>query len=191
MNAVRQPGIVAPDGAGRLSGEMPRLALIVPLLLLTAACGTGAPESMAIGSPAPDFALQGTDGKAHSLVRLLQQPRPRCRLHVQSLSGVAAVRSADREAPRGLPEPGRCGGGDQPRQSEGPSTRRAEPHRRRRFARRHEGASGAPAPCLPVSLGRRDAVPRQQFKVVATPQIFVFDKDRTLRYQGRIDDQRA
>src|SRR5688572_25827135 len=46
---------------------MPRLARLIALLILTAACGTGAPASMAIGSPAPAFSLPGTDGRVHSL----------------------------------------------------------------------------------------------------------------------------
>ena len=165
---------------------MPRFALIVQLMLLTAACGTGAPESMAVGSPAPDFTLQGTDGKAHSLsdysgsrvlavvftcnhcpASQLYEARI-AKLHEDYRNQGVAVVAINPDNPKALrlDELSHTDVGD----SLDDMKVRAE-HRRLAYPYLSGGEAVA-----------------KQFQVVATPQIFVFDKDRTLRYQGRIDN---
>ena len=61
------------------------------LLVCVAGCGGGS-RSLAIGSAAPDFSLPGIDGKTHSLAEYAPEPCARGRVHLQSLSGVAALR---------------------------------------------------------------------------------------------------
>jgi peroxiredoxin len=168
---------------------MPRLARLIALLILTAACGTGAPASMAIGSPAPAFSLPGTDGRVHSLAdyagsRVLVivftcNHCPASQLYEARLAklyddyrnrGVALVAiNPDNPKALRLDEMSHTDVGES---LDDMKTRAA--HRRFEYPYLSDGEALA-----------------KQFKVVATPQIFVFDADRTLRYQGRIDDNQA
>jgi peroxiredoxin Q/BCP len=43
---------------------MPRVGLVVPFLLAASVAGA---EQVVVGSPAPPFALAGSDGRIHSL----------------------------------------------------------------------------------------------------------------------------
>ena len=158
-------------------------------MLLAAGCGTGAPESMAIGSPAPDFTLQGTDGKAHSLSdyassRVLAivftcNHCPASQLYEARIAklyedyrnqGVAVVAiNPDNPKVLRLDQLSHTDVGE----SLDDMKTRAE-HRRLTYPYLSDGETLA-----------------KQFKIVATPQIFVFDQGRTLRYQGRIDDHGA
>ena len=74
----------------------PRAGAAIAMLLAGAVfgCRSGASPSLALGSPAPDFTLPGVDGQTHSLRDYRGQPGAGGGLHVQHLSGVAAVRSA-------------------------------------------------------------------------------------------------
>ena len=165
---------------------MPRLALILPLMLLSAACG-----SRHAGVDAPRLTgarlhVAGHRRQGTLACRLRRQPRPRHRLHVQSLSGVAVVRSADREALRGLPDQGVAVVAINP---DNPKALRLD-------ELSHTDVGESLDDMKTRAEHRRLAYPylsggealAKQFKVVATPQIFVFDKNRALRYQGRIDN---
>ena len=156
-------------------------------MLLTAACGTGAPESMAIGSPAPDSRCRAPTASYPRLSDYSSSRVLAVAFTCNHCPGVRALRSADREAPRGLPEPGRCRSGDQP---DNPKALRLD-----ELSHTDVGDSlddiklrAVSTGALPTRTSRAARPVAKQFKVVATPQIFVFDKDRTLRYQGRIDN---
>ena len=143
---------------------------------------------MPIGSPAPDFTLPGTDGRAHSLAdyadsRVLVivftcNHCPASQLYEARLSkiyedyrnrGVALV-AINPNSPKAF------------RLDELSHTDVGESldDMKTRVAHRH-----LEYPYL--SDGETETLAKQ-FGVVATPQIFVFDEDRKLRYQGRIDN---
>jgi peroxiredoxin len=167
---------------------MMRPLLLLALALIVPACGTSEPPGLALGSPAPDFTLPGIDGRMHSLrdyagsqilavvftcntcpTSQLYEARIR-KLHEEYRDkGVAVVAinpnqpSAMRLADLGYTDVGE-----------------SLDDMKIRAAHRH-----IDYPYL--SDGETQAVSKQ-FGVAATPQIFVFDRARTLRYQGRIDD---
>jgi len=143
---------------------------------------------LAIGSPAPDFALTGVDGETYRLadfaaarvlavvfqcnhcpVSQLYEARIQ-RLHEDYKSkGVAVVAiSPDHPAALRFEDLSHSDVGD----SFEEMRIRAE-HRRFGYPYLYDGET------QDVSA---------KFGVVATPQIFIFDADRRLRYQGRIDD---
>ena len=165
---------------------MARLAQLVALILLTAACGTGAPPSMPIGSPAPAFSLPGIDGRTHSLAdyassRVLAlvftcNHCPASQLYEARLAklyedyrnrGVAVV-AINPNSPKAL-RLDELSHTDVGESLDDMKTRAA--HRHLEYPYLADGETLA-----------------KQLKVVATPQIFVFDQARTLRYQGRIDN---
>ena len=164
------------------------LAVVLTLALSTIACGSR-PAGPGFGAPAPDFALPGADGRTHSLgdspaaallaVVFTCNTCPASQLYearIQKLhddyrgKGVAVVAiNPNRPAALQLADLGYTDVGESLERHEG--ARRAPPPRRIRTCR--------------TARRRRST---RQFGVVATPQIFVFDQARTLRYQGRIDD---
>jgi peroxiredoxin len=177
-----------------------RLA-VIPLLALTALAGlaprrTGAepgvqgpgyPQPLAIGADAPEFALPGIDGKTYSLASFkdaralaviftavhcptaeVYEERLKTLVDEYSRKGVAfvAIQPNNAEAVR-LDEMGYTDLGDS---LEDMKIRAA--HRGFNFPFLYDGETQA------IS---------RQYGPVATPHVFVFDKDRKLRYQGRID----
>jgi thiol-disulfide isomerase/thioredoxin len=140
---------------------------------------------MPIGSPAPDFTLSGTDGRSHSLSdyagsRVLAivftcNHCPASQLYEARIAklyedyrnqGVAVVAiNPDNPKALRLDELSHTDVGESLDDMKTRAT-----YRRLEYPYLSDGETLA-----------------KQFKVVATPQIFVFDKDRTLRYQGRID----
>lgn len=160
------------------------------LFLLLAIAGCGAPEhpGLAIGAPAPAFSLPGIDGKVHALgdydgspvlaVVFMCNHCPASQLYERRVNrfyetyrdkGVALV-AINPDSPKAvrLDEMGYTDTDD----SLSGMKARAE-HRKLRYPWLFDGDAQIVA---------------KQFGVTATPQIFVFDRDRKLRYQGRIDD---
>jgi peroxiredoxin len=159
------------------------LALCLPV--------TGAEKSvLAIGQPAPDFDLPGIDGKNHRLAEYAASPvlvvlftcnhcptaqaaegRVKQMVTAYRDKGVqwVAISPNDPKAVR-IDELGYAVHGDTLEEM-----------------KRHAAEQGFDFPYLydgdtqSVSLA---------FGVIATPQVFIFDKDRKLRYQGRIDDSK-
>jgi peroxiredoxin len=144
---------------------------------------------LAIGSPAPDFALPGIDGKIHKLSDYRSSPFlmvmficnhcPTSQLYEGRIKklvddykdkGVAAVaiQPNDPTAIR-LSELGYTDVSDSLEEMKV----RAE-YRHFNFPYLYDGETQK------VS---------NQFGVVATPHVFIFDKDRKLQYEGRIDDR--
>jgi thiol-disulfide isomerase/thioredoxin len=165
-----------------------RRLLILATVAIAAACGSGASSSLALGAAAPDFSLPGIDGQTHRLadyaasqvlsVVFMCNHCPASQQYerrIQKLyedyrgKGVAVVainpNAAESLTPLDLKY---SDGGD------------SLADMKARAAFRHLD--------FPYLYDGDAQVTSKAFKVVATPQIFVFDKTRTLRYQGRIDD---
>lgn len=161
---------------------------LAPLSAGSTARAADEPKTLEIGSPAPDFDLPGVDGKRHKLsdykdakvlaVVFTCNHCPTAQAYEDRLiklqqdykdKGVAlvAINPNDPLAVR-LDELGYSDLGDS---LEDMKLRQAE----KKF----------PFPYL--DDGETQAVARA-YGVVATPHVFVFDGDRKLRYQGRIDD---
>jgi len=168
---------------------------VVALLLMTlvvygsaAGCGKAASATLALGAMAPSFALAGADGKTHSLtdyssssvlvVVFTCNHCPAAQLYEQRIQrlhadyrtrGVAVVAiNPDSVKTVGLRE---LAYSDVPDSLEGMATRAA--YRHLDYPYLYDGNAQAAAAA---------------FKVIALPQVFVFDAQRTLRYVGRIDD---
>lgn len=167
---------------------MSRLLSLV-LALAPLAARADDPTPLAIGSPAPDFRLPGVDGKTYTLsdfrdARVLvvlftcnhcptaQAYEERvARLHADYKDrGVAlvAISPNDPLAVR-LDELGYTDLGD----SFDDMKIRARDHK---FA-------------YPYLYDGETQATSRAYGVLATPHVFIFDADRKLRYQGRIDDQ--
>ena len=158
------------------------------VLLVVAGCGAGSHRSLAIGSPAPDFALPGIDGKVHSLSeyassRVLavvftcnhcpasQQYENRLRQIDEDYrnKGVTLV-AINGDNPDAVPlsELAYSDGGDSLAEMKARAA-----HRRLLYPYLFDGDSQG------VSA---------KFGVETMPHIFMFDEQRKLKYEGRIDD---
>jgi peroxiredoxin len=158
------------------------------LALLASACSSGEPASLALGSPAPDFALPGVDGQIHSLrdysgSRVLavvftcntcpasQLYEARIRKLHEDYRGTGVIVVAINPNKPGAMRLADLGYSDVGESLADMKIRAA--HRRIDYPYLSDGE----AQTLSKQLG-----------VAATPHIFVFDQARKLRYQGRIDD---
>ncbi|MEP6915171.1 MAG: redoxin family protein [Acidobacteriota bacterium] len=162
--------------------------LLPVLLVLLAACGAKDGATLAIGSSAPDFSLPGVDGKTHTLGEFASSQVlavvftcnhcPASQLYESRLKalhedyrakGVTLI-AVNPDNPRSiaLSELAYTDVGDSLADMKVRAT-----HRRLEYPYLYDGESQA----LTAKFG-----------VTATPQIFIFDRDRKLRYQGRIDD---
>ena len=160
------------------------VALTLPLL----ACAKVGSPSLALGSPAPDFTLPGVDGRSHSLhdyvssrVLVIVFTCNTCaasqlyearlnRLHDDYRDKGVAVVAINPNQPEAL-QLADLGYTDVGESLDDMKIRAT--HARIAYPYLSDGATQAVA---------------KQFGVVTTPQVFVFDQARTLRYQGRIDD---
>ncbi len=161
----------------------------LPIVLFAAAgCNAGTDRSLAIGSPAPDFALPGVDGKVHSLgeyasSRVLavvftcnhcpasQRYEDRLRrIDEEYRSRGVTLVAINCDNPDALPlsELTYSDLGD----SLADMKARAS-HRRIQYPYLYDGDTQS------VSA---------KFGVETMPHVFVFDEQRKLRYEGRIDD---
>ena len=166
-----------------------RKPLIAILFALAAsACGTARTAGLDPGSAAPEFSLPGVDGRTHALrdyagsrvlavvftanscpASQLYEARIR-QLHEQYRDKGVTVVAINPNTPEAM-QLADLAYTDVGETLDDMKMRAA--HRRLEF------------PYL--SDGETQAVTKQ-FGVVAVPHIFVFDQARTLRYQGRIDD---
>jgi peroxiredoxin len=160
------------------------------LLLLLAIAGCSVPEdpALAIGASAPAFSLPGIDGRVHTLGDYAASPVlavvfmcnhcPVSELYERRVNrlyetyrdqGLALV-AINPDSPKSvrLDEMGYTDTDD----SVSGMKARAE-HRKLRYPWLFDGDAQLVA---------------KHFGVRATPQVFVFDRDRKLRYRGRIDD---
>jgi thiol-disulfide isomerase/thioredoxin len=162
---------------------------LLPLLVLSlAACRANPHPTLATGSTAPDFALPGADGRTHTLneyasARVLAvvftcNHCPASQLYENRLKkldevyrqkGVALI-AINSDNP-GSFHLGELGYTDVADSLAGMKVRAAQRHLPYPYL--YDGDSQAAATA---------------FGVVAMPHIFVFDRNRALRYQGRVDD---
>jgi thiol-disulfide isomerase/thioredoxin len=166
----------------------PVAAAGVLLTVVAAGCGSRGAETLAIGSPAPRFALPGTDGRTHSLddyarsavlavvftcnhcpIAQLYEQRIQ-RLHADYRGRGVAVVAINPDSPKTVSLKDQAYT-DVPDTLEGMAVRAA--HRKLEYPYLYDGDAQAAAAA---------------FKVVALPQIFVFDAQRRLQYVGRLDD---
>lgn len=175
--------------------SMRRLALLLVLVLASAfaavalpGCRSGPAPSMALGATAPDFELPGVDGKAHTLAEYagsqvlavvftcnhcpasqLYERRIQKLYDDYRIKGVAVVAINPNN-------PDAIAVSDLRYSDVGDSLddmKARAKHRRLEYPYLYDGEHQA------VS---------KAFNVKVTPQMFVFDRDRKLRYEGRIDD---
>jgi thiol-disulfide isomerase/thioredoxin len=143
---------------------------------------------LSIGAQAPDFSLPGVDGKVHTLTEYARTPIlaivfesnhcPVSMLYETRIKkiyedyrnrGVTVV-AINPNSPRAV-RLDEMGYTDVPDSLEAMKIRAA--YRHREWPYLYDGGTQATA---------------ARFGAVATPHIFVFDRNRTLQYQGRIDD---
>ena len=160
----------------------------VMLSIVAGGCGRQVPATLAIGAPAPAFTLPGIDGKTHSLDEFARSAVlvvvftcnhcPAAQLYEQRIQrlhadyrgrGVTVV-AINPDNPKAVPLED-LAYTDLPDTLDGMTARAA--HRQLDFPYLYDGDAQAAATA---------------FKVVATPQVFVFDAGRRLQYVGRLDD---
>jgi len=170
---------------------MSRLLALSVMMLAAAGTAFGAEDpypTLAIGSPAPDFALPGIDGKAHKLSEYSSSPVlaivftcnhcPTAQLYESRIKKLAADYRDQGVALIAIepndPDAVRLGELGYTDVSDGLEDMkiRAE-HRKFNFPYLYDGETQA------VS---------RAYGPKATPHLFVFDKARKLRYEGRIDN---
>lgn len=165
-----------------------RAALAVLALVSIAACGVDPHPTLAIGSPAPDFNLPGIDGRNYSLADYSNAPIlvlvftcnhcPASQLYEGRIKklyedyrgkGIALVAiNPDSPSTIRLSDLAYSDVGDSLAEMKARAT-----HRHFEYPYLYDGEVQA----LSTKIG-----------AIATPHIFVFDQQRKLRYQGRIDD---
>lgn len=165
--------------------------LLLFLFLASAACRGNPDPTLAIGSPAPDFALPGVDGKTHTLS---EYSKSRVLAIVFTCNHCPASQLYERRI-RKLHEDYREKGvalvainPNNPgsiRLSELAYTDVADSlaEMKSRAVYRHIE--------YPYLYDGDTQTLSRKLGVVATPQILVFDERRTLQYQGRIDDNQS
>jgi thiol-disulfide isomerase/thioredoxin len=165
-----------------------RLLLVLVLVLVAAGCRRSEHPALAIGAVAPAWSLRGVDGKTHALADYAQSPVlavvftcnhcPAAELYEERIArlyatyhdkGLALVAvNPDSTKTVRLDEMGYTDVDDSPAGMKARATFRKLPY-----------------PYLYDGDGQTTAA---AFGVETTPEIFVFDRERTLRYHGRIDD---
>ncbi len=167
---------------------MTKWRLLPFLLLSVAGCSAAADPTLPLGAPAPDFALPGVDGKTHTLgeyssspvlavvftcnhcpVSQLYENRIK-KLHEDYRSKGVTLLAISADNPGSL-SPSELSYTDVGDSLAEMKTRAA--YRHIEYPYLYDGDTQA------VAL---------KFGVAATPQMYVFDRERKLRYQGRIDD---
>jgi thiol-disulfide isomerase/thioredoxin len=165
-----------------------RLLPVLVLVLVAAGCRRSEHPALAIGATAPALSLRDVDGKTHALADYAQSPVlavvftcnhcPAAELYEERLArlyatyhdkGLALVAvNPDSTKTVRLDEMGYTDVDDSPAGMKARATFRKLPY-----------------PYLYDGDGQTTAA---AFGVETTPEIFVFDRERTLRYHGRIDD---
>jgi peroxiredoxin len=152
-----------------------------------ASCQTDHPI-LALGSPAPDFALPGVDGKVHKLSDYAASP---VLAVVFTCNHCPIAQMYEQRIERLYEEYGKRGLAVVAIQGNDPKALTINeldcsdisdtlPEMKIRFAYKHLH--------YPYLYGGETQAVTRAYGPQATPHIFIFDKDRRLRYEGRIDD---
>src|SRR6266436_3779397 len=163
-------------------------AFLLLFVSLTAAWPQDNHVTLAIGSPAPDFSLPGVDGKAHKLSDYAASPLlaivfscnhcPTAKLYEGRIKRIAAdYRSKGVALVAIQPNDPNALRVDEMVMSDMSDSLaemkiRAE-YRHFNFPYLYDGATQSVA---------------EAYGPKATPHVFIFDRDRKLRYEGRVDD---
>jgi peroxiredoxin len=167
---------------------MTKRLLLIVALALTSACARGDRPKLALGSTAPDFTLPGVDGRSHSLRDYANSPVlavvftcntcPTSQLYEARIrklhedyrdKGVTVLAiNPNKPAAMQLADLGYSDGGES---LEDMKARAA--HRGMEYPYLFDGDAQSVA---------------NAFGVVTMPHVFVFDRERRLQYEGRIDD---
>jgi peroxiredoxin len=160
------------------------------LAALAGGCGAYPHPTLAIGAPAPPFSLPGVDGNLHTLAEYAQSPvlavvftcnhcpaselyeRRIQQLHADYRASGVAVVAINPESPASVPAE-ELAYSDVGESLEEMKVRAAFRHLEYPYL--YDGDAQAAV---------------SAFGPAALPQVFVFDRQRTLRYVGRIDDNR-
>ncbi|MGH9665570.1 MAG: redoxin domain-containing protein, partial [Bryobacteraceae bacterium] len=160
----------------------------VTLLMAAIACADDLPPTLAIGAPAPDFNLPGVDGKTYRLkdfdaskvlvIVFTCDHCPTAQLYENRIKSLAAefrdkgatliaIQPNDPNAVR-LDEMGYTDLGDS-----FPEMKIRAEYRHFEFPYLYDGETQSVA---------------RKYGPVSTPHVFVFDRERKLRYEGRVDN---
>src|SRR6267154_368215 len=165
-----------------------RLTILLFVVSFAALAADDAHVTLAIGSPAPDFALPGVDGKTHRLRDYSTSPLlaivftcnrcPTAQLYEDRIKRLAAdYRSKGVKLVAIQPNDPNALRVDEMVMSDMSDSleemKIRAAYRHFNFPYLYDGATQSVA---------------EAYGPKATPHIFIFDKDRRLRYEGRIDD---
>jgi thiol-disulfide isomerase/thioredoxin len=162
---------------------------LLPLLVLSlAACRPNPHPTLAIGSTAPDFALPGIDGRTHTLSEYAR-------------ARVLAIVFMCNHCPASQLYESRLKKLDEDYRQKGLALIAINPDNPKSFRLNELGYTDVADSLADMKVRaahRHLAYPylydgdsqaaTMAFGAVATPHIFVFDRNRTLQYQGRVDD---
>jgi thiol-disulfide isomerase/thioredoxin len=173
--------------------SMRRLALLAVIaagVLAVPACRSGS-TSLALGSSAPDFALPGVDGQVH-------------KLSDYAASHVLAVVFTCNHCPASQQSERRLQQLHDDYRAKGVAVVAINPNNAEAIpasALKYSDVGDSLADMKTRATHRNLAYPylydgekqnvAKAFKVTATPQVFVFDRDRKLKYEGRVDEAPA
>jgi peroxiredoxin len=161
---------------------------ILTMSMAAGACCETAHPILALGSPAPDFALRGVDGKVHKLNDYAASP---VLAVVFSCNHCPIAQMYEQRIERLYEEYGKRGVAVVAIQGNDPKALTINeldcsdisdtlPEMKIRFAYKHLH--------YPYLYDGDTQTVTRAYGPQATPHIFIFDKDRRLRYEGRIDD---
>lgn len=160
------------------------------LLCVTSACGRGT-SSLALGAAAPDFSLPGADGSTHTLAEFAKSPVLAVVFTCNHCPAAQRAEAAMTTLSRTYRERGLAMVAINP--SSPAATRFADLS----FSDVGESLDDMKTRAafagfdFPYLSDGETQVLTKQYGVVATPQVFVFDRERKLRYQGRVDADEA
>jgi peroxiredoxin len=154
---------------------------------MAAGCGPSTPATLALGAQAPDFALKGVDDQTHTLASYAAKP-------------VLAIVFTCNSCPDAQVYESRLQKLHDAYASKGVAVVAVNPNAPSRMALEDLAHSDVGESLDDMKertsshqltyayLADDSQILAQQYGVVTTPQVFVFDQSRTLRYKGRVDD---
>jgi len=168
-------------------GDKNMWRLLLVLALLPAAAAATEHPILSLGSPAPNFQLPGVDGRMHQLSDYSDSPVLAVVFHLQSLPDRTDVRAPHRAARGGLQGPRRGRRRIQPndpkaiRIDELDSSDMSDSLEEMKIRAEYKHLA------YPYLYDGETQSVAEAYGPQATPHVFVFDRERRLRYEGRFD----